>query len=72
LRKSLKALNEDAPRWLTLLRVPPPEPGFELAQKEAIESCKDLNDQVSALFKQQTDYFAVHNDEKGQERVEPK
>lgn len=72
LRSSLKALNEAAPRWLGILRVLAGEPGFELARKEAIESGEDLADEAKRLLTEQTEYFKLHKDEKGQERVEPK
>lgn len=72
LRKSLKNLNEAAPRWLNLLRALAGEPGFELSRKEAIESCDDLTSQAKRLLTEQTDYFNAHKDEKGQERAEPK
>jgi hypothetical protein len=72
LRKSLKNLNEAAPRWLNLLRALAGEPGFELSRKEAIESCDDLADQAKRLLTEQTDYFNAHKDEKGQQRAEPK
>ena len=72
LRKSLKALNEAAPRWLGILRALAGEPGFDLARKEAIEAGEDLADQAKRLLSEQTDYFNLHKDEKGQERAEPK
>jgi hypothetical protein len=72
LRKCLKTLNESTPHWLDVLSALPTEPGFDLARKEAIDSEKDLADQIAQLFKEQTDYFNLHKDEKGQERAEPK
>ena len=72
LRKSLKTLNEDASRWRDVLNSLPTEPGFDLSRTEAIDSVKDLSDQIGPLFKEQTDYFKLHKDEKGQERAEPK
>ncbi len=71
LRKSLKALNEAAPQWLQALNALPSEAGFELSRKEALDSGKDLADQVAELFKQQTDYFEAHKDQRGQDRAEP-
>lgn len=71
MRKALKVLNESAPRWLETIKALPSEPGFDLSRKEALESGKDLADQVALLFKDQTDYFATHKDEKGQDRAEP-
>ena len=72
LRKSLKSLNESTPHWLDVLRDLPSEPGFDLSRKEALDSGKDLADEIAQLLKEQTDYFALHKDEKGQERAEPK
>ena len=72
LRPSLKSLTEATPRWLGILRVLAGEPGFELARKEAIESGEELADQATRLLSEQTEYFKVHKDEKGQERAEPK
>jgi NADH dehydrogenase/NADH:ubiquinone oxidoreductase subunit G len=72
LRKALKNLNEAAPRWLGILRALAGEPGFDVARKEAIESGEDLADQAKRLLSEQTDYFAQHKDEQGQERAEPK
>jgi hypothetical protein len=72
LRKSLKVLSDSTPHWLDVLRDLPSEPGFELSRKEAIDSGKDLADQITQMLKEQTDYFNLHKDEKGQERAEPK
>jgi len=72
IRKALKILNESTPRWLGILRALPGEPGFDLARKEAIESGEDLADQAKRLLSEQTDYFAQHKDEQGQDRAEPK
>ncbi len=72
IRKALKELNDSAPRWLGILRTLAGEPGFELSRKEAIESGEELADQGKRLLTEQTDYFNVHKEEKGQERAEPK
>jgi hypothetical protein len=72
IRKSLKPLNEACDRWLVLLRALRGEPGFDLARKEAIESGEDLADQAKRLLTEQTDYFNLHKDERGQDRAEPK
>jgi hypothetical protein len=76
IRKALKPLNEAAPRWVSILRALPGEPGFDLARKEAIESGEELAGQVTRLMHEQDDYFATHKDEKDQERnddtVKPK
>ena len=45
---------------------------LDLARKEAIESGEDLADEAKRLLTEQTEYFKLHKDEKGQERAEPK
>lgn len=72
IRKALKPLCEGSERWLGILRALAGEPGFDLARKEAIESGEDLADQAKRLQAEQADYFALHKDEQGQERAEPK
>ncbi|MDE3186992.1 MAG: hypothetical protein KGM96_05625 [Acidobacteriota bacterium] len=72
LRKSLKPLAEATQNWLGALRAVPSEPGFELSRKEAIESGQDLAEQASRLLEEQTAYFKIHKDERGQDRAEPK
>jgi hypothetical protein len=72
LRPALKPLAEAAPRWLAILRALAGEPGFDLSRKEAIESGEELADQAKRILSEQTEYFNLHKDEKGQERAEPK
>ena len=72
IRKALKPLNEDAVRWMGFLRSLSPEPAFDLARKEAIESSQDLAEQAKQLLTEQADYFRQHKDEQGQDRAEPK
>jgi hypothetical protein len=72
LRKALKLLTDASPRWLGILRALAGEPEFDLSRKEAIESGEELSDQAKRLLTEQTDYFNLHKDEKGQERAEPK
>ncbi len=72
LRKSLKGLTESNKQWLDVLNSLPSEPGFDVSRKDAIESEKDLADEAAQMLKEQTDYFNLHKDEKGQDRAEPK
>ena len=72
IRKALKSLADDSPRWLIILRALAGEPVFNLSRKEAIESGEDLADQAKRLLTEQTEYFNQHKDEQGQERAEPK
>jgi len=72
IRKSLKGLNEEIPKWQEALKALPSEPVFDLSQKDAIDASKDLADQAAQMMKDQDVYFKLHKDEKGQERAEPK
>jgi hypothetical protein len=72
MRPALKKLNEDCPKWLTIIKALPGEPAFDVSRKEAIESQQDLADQAARLLTEQTAYFAANKTEKGQQRAEPK
>jgi hypothetical protein len=72
IRKSLKALTESTDRWQSILRTLGGDPIYDLARKEAMESSDDLASQAKRLLTEQTEYFNLHKDEKGQDRAEPK
>lgn len=72
MRKALKTLTDESKRWSDVLNALPTEPGFDLSRKEAIDSEKDLADEAAQMLKEQTEYFDLHKDEKGQDRAEPK
>jgi hypothetical protein len=72
IRKSLKTLTESTERWQGIVRELVGDPVFDLARKEAIESGEDLSDQAKRMLAEQTEYFNLHKDEKGQDRAEPK
>ncbi len=72
IRKSLKPLNDSIERWQALFKSVPSEQAYEISLHEAIESSNDLADQVKKLTAEQTAYFELHKDEKGQDRYEPK
>ena len=72
IRKSLKPLNESIERWQALLKALPSEQAFEISLNEAMQSSNDLADQAKQLTAEQTAYFSLHKDEKGQDRYEPK
>lgn len=72
IRKSLKKLTEDAPRWQGILRALIGDSVFDVSRKEAIESGQDLIGDAQRLLQEQTDYFKQHPDEVGQDRWEPK
>jgi hypothetical protein len=72
LRTALKVLADESQHWLTTLRALAGEPPFDLSRKEAIEAGEDLADQAQRLLREQNDYFALHKEEHGQERAEPK
>lgn len=72
IRKSLKPLSDSIERWQALFKALPSEPAFEISRRDAIESSSDLADQAKKLTADQTAYFDLHKDEKGQDRYEPK
>ena len=72
IRISLKPLPDATQHWLSILRALAGEPAFDLARKEAIESGEELADQAARLLREQSEYFALHKDEQGQDRAEPK
>lgn len=72
MRPALRILAVESQRWLQTFRALAGETPFDLSRKEAIEAGDDLANQAQRLLREQTDYFAVHKDEKGQERAEPK
>lgn len=72
IRKALKVLTDEAPRWQNILRALVGEAGYDVARKEAIESGQDLVSDATRLLQEQTDYFKQHPDEVGQDRWEPK
>jgi hypothetical protein len=72
IRRALKPLTEASQRWLGMLRALAGEPGFDLSRKEAIESAEDLADDAKRMENEQTEYFNLHKDERGQDRAEPK
>lgn len=72
MRNALKSLADESQHWLVTLRALAGEGPFDLSRKEAIEAGQDIADESQRLLREQTDYFAVHKDEKGQERAEPK
>ncbi|MGA8090346.1 MAG: hypothetical protein WCA10_23940 [Terracidiphilus sp.] len=72
MRGALKILADESQHWLISLKALAGEEPFDLSRKEAIEAGEDLTDQAQRLLREQTDYFALHKDEKGQERAEPK
>lgn len=71
LRGALKTLNDDCPKWLTLLNSLPASPAYDISRQAALESLQDLADQAKALLTQQDAYFKAHPKEKGQQRAEP-
>jgi hypothetical protein len=72
IRKSLKPLTDSVQRWQGVLKDLPSEPAFEITRQDAIESSNDLAGQAKKITADQTAYFDLHKDEKGQDRYEPK
>jgi len=72
IRSALKPLAAAAPHWVGIVRALAGEPAFDISRKMAIESGEDLADQAARLLREQTEYFNLHKDERGQQRAEPK
>jgi hypothetical protein len=71
LRPALKGLAKDSPEWLVELKAIRPAPIYRLSLEDATDAEKDLVDQSAEMLKDQTAYFELHKDQKGQERYEP-
>jgi hypothetical protein len=71
LRRALKSLAKDSPRWLAELKAIQPAPIYRLSLEDATDAEKDLVDQSTEMFKDQTAYFKLHKNQRGQQRYEP-
>lgn len=71
MRSSLKSLAKSSPRWLAELKAIQPAPTYRLSLEDATDAEKDLVDQSTEMFKDQTAYFKLHKDQRGQQRYEP-
>jgi hypothetical protein len=71
IRKALKKVNEDLPKWQAAVTALPANSVFEVSRADALESCQDLTKDAAAMLTEQTQYFKEHKDQRGQERAEP-
>ncbi|HVC45728.1 MAG TPA: hypothetical protein VND90_00650 [Terracidiphilus sp.] len=71
LRPALKGLAKDSPLWLAELKAIQPATSYRLSLEDATDAEKDLVDQSAEMLKDQTAYFKLHKDQRGQERYEP-
>jgi hypothetical protein len=72
IRKSLKGLNEDVPRWQELVKGLPNDSAIQISRDDATGALSDLAADVKQLTVKQEAYFKEHKDAKGQQREEPK
>jgi hypothetical protein len=72
IRKSLKGLNEDLPKWQAILNGLPKDPAAEIARRDATEAVGDLTEDAKRYATDLEAYFKDHKDAAGQEREEPK
>ena len=70
-RGALKKLNDAVPQWVRILNALAGEPAFDESRKDAIEDCEELEGDVKRLLTEQTDYFNLHKDQRGQQRALP-
>jgi hypothetical protein len=71
IRKALKKINDDLPKWQVALKALPANPVFSVSRADALESCQDLTQDAADMWTEQKEYFKVHKDQRGQERAEP-
>ena len=71
IRKALKGLNDDVPKWQAILKGLPIDPISEIAQNDAAEALGDLASDLKQLTADQDAYFKEHKDASGQDREEP-
>ncbi len=71
IRKALKKVNEDLPKWQAAVKGLPANSTFEVSRADALESCQDLTKDAADMLAEQTEYFKEHKDQRGQERAEP-
>ncbi len=71
IRKALKKVTDDLPKWSQAIQGLPANTTFDLSRKDALESVQDLRDDATQMLTEQRAYFKEHKDQRGQERAEP-
>ncbi len=71
MRKALKGLDEDVPRWQAIVHGLPNDFAYETSRNDAGDALNDLADQTKKLTADQEAYFKEHKNAKGQDREEP-
>ncbi len=71
IRKALKKVTDDLPKWTQVIQGLPSNATFDLSRKDALESVQDLRGDATQMLTEQKAYFKEHKDQRGQERVEP-
>jgi DNA gyrase/topoisomerase IV subunit A len=64
-RKGLKFLLEQAPKWSATLREPPGSPEYDFDRKTALDAVATLTQSATDLLKSQEEYFGKHKPGKG-------
>jgi hypothetical protein len=60
IRKSLPKLLDATERWSSNLKQPPENPVYDLSRKLALESIRDIREEVTRLVEEQKAWFAAH------------
>ncbi len=60
IRRSLPRLLAATERWATILKTPPDDASYNVSRKLALESVRDLREDVTKLIEEQKTYFAAH------------
>jgi hypothetical protein len=59
-RKELPKLMKNAERWATVLRSPPPDGGYDIVKKIALNNLGDLREMAGQMQTEQEAYFKAH------------
>ena len=60
IRKALPKLLDATERWSSNLKQPPENPVYDLSRKLALESIRDIREEVTRLVEEQKAWFAAH------------
>src|ERR1700761_6990478 len=60
IRKALPKLLDATERWSSNLKTPPDNPTYDLSRKLALESIRDIREEVTHLIEEQKAWFLAH------------
>jgi hypothetical protein len=73
IRKALPKLLDATERWASNIKTPPDNPAYDLSRKLALESIRDIREEVTHLIEEQKAWFLAHPPPKeGQQPTAPR